>query len=99
MLRVGSPRYPGESHKSFETIGEVRRTGTRFILSFTKEERLCRLMCGKAQPFRDDAFLESSGEAQPRRSPKESECDGKPKAFRTSDGEAVGVGGRFSSPT
>ena len=37
-------------------IKEVRRTGTRFILSFTKEERLCRLMCGKALPFRDDAF-------------------------------------------
>jgi len=34
-------------------------------------ERLCRLMCGKALPFRDDAILENSGEAQPRRHQRE----------------------------
>jgi hypothetical protein len=49
-------RDTGESYKSFETIGEVRRIGTRFMPSFTKEERLCRLMCGKALPFRDVHF-------------------------------------------
>jgi len=42
----------------------------------------------KGSAFPGRYILEDSGEAQPRRN-RETQCDGKPKAFRTSNGEAV----------
>ena len=63
--------------------------------------RLCRLMCGKALPYRQDFFKEFRGSASGSRggaSKGNVSLVGKPEAFRTSGGKAaLQGGGRFIS--